>query len=85
MNPSAFAMFAVPTIGGMLFFAFRIDRPDTARIGRHRLLRSRVTTLAVPADTRPLTASADTCPPHNWTISGHIATCTKCGASQNVS
>lgn len=22
---------------------------------------------------------------HDWVISGHIATCTKCGASQNVS
>lgn len=32
--------------------------------------------------------SAAECPQggrHEWTISGHIATCSKCGASQNVS
>jgi hypothetical protein len=28
---------------------------------------------------------AKDCPPHNWVISGHIATCTKCGQSSNVS
>lgn len=27
----------------------------------------------------------DKCPPHDWEISGHIATCRKCGASSNVS
>lgn len=32
--------------------------------------------------------SAEECPQggrHEWTISGHIATCSKCGATRNVS
>lgn len=36
-------------------------------------------------DDKPKPPPPAPCPPHNWTISGHIATCSKCGASQNVS